>query len=120
MVFNVVFRNVDDHLKNHSFIYNKETNSWNSGSAYDLTYALNPLFTFKTTSRALSINGKRTEITLKDLLTIAEEFLIKNPKGIIEDVQRLIPRRRNIAQELEILEKINIVIQNQIRITLTN
>src|SRR5690606_16785799 len=73
MVFNVVFRNVDDHLKNHSFIYNKESDSWNLGPAYDLTYALNPLFTFKTTSRALSINGKRTDITLKDVLNIAEE-----------------------------------------------
>ena len=32
MVFNVVFRNVDDHLKNHSFIYNKEENKWNLGT----------------------------------------------------------------------------------------
>src|SRR5690606_506783 len=92
MVFNVVFKNIDDHLKNHSFIYNKEENKWNLGPAYDLTYALNPLFTFKTTSRALSINGKRTEITLKDLLIIAEEFVIKNPKGIIEEIQALMPR----------------------------
>ncbi len=106
MVFNVVFRNVDDHLKNHSFIYNKEKNKWNLGPAYDLTYALNPLFTFKTTSRALSINGKRTDITLKDLLAIAEEFVIKNPRGIIEDVQALIPRWMEVASQLEIPEKI--------------
>ena len=111
MVFNVVFRNVDDHLKNHSFIYNKEENKWNLGPAYDLTYALNPLFTFKTTSRALSINGKRTEITIKDLLTIAEEFVIKNPKGIIEDVQELRSRWMEIGGGLKvpsiILHKIN-------------
>ena len=106
MVFNVVFRNVDDHLKNHSFIYNKESDSWNLGPAYDLTYALNPLFTFKTTSRALSINAKRTEITLKDLLTIAEEFAIKNPKGIINDVQALIPRWIEISSQLDIPKKI--------------
>jgi serine/threonine-protein kinase HipA len=106
MVFNVVFRNVDDHLKNHSFIYNKESDSWNLAPTYDLTYALNPLFTFKTTSRALSINGKRTEITLKDLLTIAEEFAIKNPKGIVEEVLGLIPKWINVAEGLEIPEKI--------------
>ena len=115
MVFNIVFRNVDDHLKNHSFIYNKEENKWNLGPAYDLTYALNPLFTFKTTSRALSINGKRTEITIKDLLTIAEEFVIKNPKGIIEDVQALIPRWMEVALELEIPENIIKVIQKEIK-----
>ncbi|WPY97804.1 type II toxin-antitoxin system HipA family toxin [Christiangramia sp. OXR-203] len=106
MVFNLVFRNVDDHLKNHSFIYDKENNNWNLAPAYDLTYALNPLITFKTTSRALSINGKRTEITLKDVLSIAEEFSIKNPKGIIEEIQALIPSWMEIAGELEISEKI--------------
>lgn len=102
MVFNVVFRNVDDHLKNHSFIYNKESNRWNLAPAYDLTYALNPLITFKTTSRALSINGKRTEITMKDILIIAEEFAIKNPKGIVAEVQALVPRWMEIAGDLEV------------------
>jgi serine/threonine-protein kinase HipA len=112
MVFNVVFRNVDDHLKNHSFIYNKETDSWNLAPAYDITYALNPLITFKTTSRALSINGKRTNIAIKDLLSIAEDFSIKNPKGIIEDIHMSIPRWVNIARELEIPENIIIKIHN--------
>ncbi len=115
MVFNVVFRNIDDHLKNHSFIYNKEENKWNLGPAYDLTYALNPLFTFKTTSRALSINGKRTGITLKDLLIIAEEFVIKNPKGIIEEIQALKPRWMEVAMELEIPENIIKSIQKEIK-----
>jgi serine/threonine-protein kinase HipA len=102
MVFNLVFKNVDDHLKNHSFIYNKKNNRWSLAPAYDLTYALNPLLTFKTTSRALSINGKRTEILLKDVLTIAEEFAIKNPKGIIEEVQSVIPKWKRFSNELNI------------------
>lgn len=106
MVFNLIFKNVDDHLKNHSFIYNRQTNSWNLSPAYDITYALNPLFTFKATSRALSINGKRTKINLKDLITIAEAFAIKKPKGIIESVQQLIPRWVVIANELSIPKKI--------------
>lgn len=106
MVFNIVFKNVDDHLKNHSFIYNKEENKWNLSPAYDLTYALNPLFTFKNITRALSVNGKRTEITINDFLTIAEEFAIKNPKGVIEDVQRLIPRWKEIASQVEIPKNI--------------
>ncbi|MCK0156341.1 type II toxin-antitoxin system HipA family toxin [Cellulophaga sp. F20128] len=115
MVFNLVFRNVDDHLKNHSFMYNKESNSWNLAPAYDLTFALNPLITFKTISRALSINGKRTSVTMKDVLTIAEEFSIKNPKGIIGDVQALIPRWSAIASELEIPRNIIKAIQKEIK-----
>ena len=106
MIFNLVFKNVDDHLKNHSFIYSKENNSWNLSPAYDLTYALNPLFTFKSTSRALSINGKRIEITVKDVLTVAEAFSIKNPKGIIKDVKNMTNRWPEISKKLEIPEKI--------------
>jgi len=112
MVFNLIFKNVDDHLKNHSFIYDNDNDRWNLGPAYDLTYALNPLFTFKSTSRALSINGKRTEIQLKDVLTIAEEFAIKNPKGIIDDVQKLIARWMEIASDLEVPQKIKESINN--------
>lgn len=114
MIFNVVFRNVDDHLKNHSFIYKKEHDGWGLGPAYDLTYALNPLLTFKTTSRALSINGKRTEIVLKDIMTVAEEFAIKNPKGIIEEMQGLTSRWIAIANELEIPQNIRTRIENDL------
>ena len=106
MVFNIIFRNVDDHLKNHSFIYNKSTNSWLLGPAYDLTYALNPLIQFKATSRALSINGKRSEIRQRDILTIAKKFTIKNPKRIIEEIQGLVPRWSIIAHKQEVSEKI--------------
>lgn len=111
MVFNLIFKNIDDHLKNHSFTYDKSINKWNLSPAYDLTYALNPMLTFKSISRALSINGKRSEITLKDVLTIAEEFAIKNPKGIIQEVESLIPRWVEIAKAQEIptpiIEKIH-------------
>lgn len=97
---------MDDHLKNFSFIYDKENNNWNLAPAYDLTYALNLLITFKTTSRALSINAKRTEISRKDLLSVAEEYAIKNPKGIIAEVTALIPKWLEIASKLGIPEKI--------------
>ena len=115
MIFNLVFRNVDDHLKNHSFMYNKETNSWSLGPAYDLTYALNPLITFKTVSRALSINGKRTAITMKDVLMIADTFSIKNPKGVIKDIQELVPRWVAIATDLDIPEQVIKSIQKEIK-----
>jgi serine/threonine-protein kinase HipA len=39
------------------------------------------------TSRALSINGLRVDITLEDVLTIAETFTIKNPKKVIQEIQ---------------------------------
>lgn len=87
MVFNIVYGNVDDHLKNHSFIYDRYTDSWQLSPAYDITFALNPLVNFTKPQRALSINGKRSNITMDDVLTIADEFTIKNPTGIIKEIQ---------------------------------
>lgn len=113
MVFNLVFQNTDDHLKNHSFIYNKSTNSWNLGPAYDITYPLNINANYLKTSRALSINNKRTEITLEDVMTVAESFTIKNPKGIIKDVQNAIEIWDKITQELGIPDKVRAGIKSE-------
>lgn len=106
MVFNLVFANIDDHLKNHSFIYNKETGAWGLAPAYDLTYPLNINFNYNNISRALSINDKRADISLEDIMTIAETYAIKNPKGIIKDIQNVIESWEHITNELEIPEKV--------------
>ena len=87
MVFNVLYGNVDDHLKNHSFIYNSQDDSWQLSPAYDITYALNPLTNIKKSQRAMSINGKRSDVSAKDLYKIADDFTIKNPTGVIKRVQ---------------------------------
>ena len=87
MVFNLIFSNSDDHLKNHSFIYDEATDRWDLSPAYDLTYSLNPLLNYTKTSRALSINGKRVDIQLEDVLTIAETLTIKNARNVIREIQ---------------------------------
>ncbi len=87
MVFNVLYGNIDDHLKNHAFIYSRETDSWDLSPAYDVTFALNPLINFKNPRRALSINGKRANISIKDIKKLADDFTIKNPLGIVKDIQ---------------------------------
>jgi len=87
MVFNVIYGNTDDHLKNHSFIYNQKHSTWQLSPAYDITFALNPLIDFKNTKRALSINGKRSNITLNDVKKVADDFTIKNPEGIARHIQ---------------------------------
>ncbi|MEM9820817.1 MAG: HipA domain-containing protein, partial [Bacteroidota bacterium] len=113
MVFNLVFSNIDDHLKNHSFIYNDATDQWNLAPAYDLTYPLDPRMNFTRMSRALSINNKRTDITLKDLLTLADEYTVKNPKGIISEVQGAIPYWSKSAMALGLPLKIVETIKKQ-------
>lgn len=87
MVFNVIYGNIDDHLKNHSFIYDKQEDTWQLSPAYDITFALNPLLNFTNTQRALSINGKRINIGIKDICKLADDFTIKNPEGIVRNIQ---------------------------------
>ena len=107
MVFNVVFRNTDDHLKNHSFIYNREKERWTLSPAYDVTYALNPLVDFKKAPRTLSINEKRTNITLADVLKVADDFTINNPKGIIKLVQAQKPYLKDLLKQHDISKKVS-------------
>ena len=106
MVFNVIFSNTDDHLKNHSFVYDEEQDKWHIAPAYDLTYSLNPLMNYTRTSRALSINGKRADLLLEDVLTVADSFTIKNPKKVIQEVQEGLGYWYNQATELKIPSKI--------------
>jgi serine/threonine-protein kinase HipA len=101
MVFNIVFFNADDHLKNHSFIYDEKADRWNLSPAYDLTYSLNPLMNYTKTSRALSVNGKRVDIELKDVLTIAETYTIKNARNVVKEIQDSISIWNEKAQELD-------------------
>ena len=89
-------------MKNHSFVYNEIEDKWNISPAYDLTYSLNPLMNYTRTSRALSVNGKRVDLSIKDVLMIAETFTIKNSKNVILEIQGAIDFWNIRANELEI------------------
>ncbi|MGV0756793.1 type II toxin-antitoxin system HipA family toxin [Empedobacter brevis] len=106
MIFNLVFSNIDDHLKNFSYIYDTEKDRWNLAPAYDLTYPLDALKNYLRTSRAMSINGKRTEINRADLLKIADLFTIKDANRIINEVVQSTNQFRILCQEQNIPEKV--------------
>jgi serine/threonine-protein kinase HipA len=75
MVFNVMARNQDDHVKNIAFLMNKK-GEWRLSPAYDMTYAYNP--DGKWTSRhQMTINSKDRNFTLHDLLACAKRMKIK-------------------------------------------
>jgi serine/threonine-protein kinase HipA len=114
MVFNVLFVNNDDHLKNHTFIYDRHTDTWALAPAYDLTFSLNPMLHFTRYSRALSINGKRTELSLADLLYIADRYAIKNAKGVIHELNEAIPTWERYATDLGIPRNIIVNIRKHL------
>jgi serine/threonine-protein kinase HipA len=111
MVFNLVFANHDDHLKNHSFMYDETQDRWELAPAYDLTYSLNPELNIKTASRALSINGKRTGIDSADLAAIAEKYTIKHHKRTLGEIREAVDFWRKTAKEYQIPSSIIAAIQ---------
>ena len=69
MVFNVVARNQDDHVKNIAFLMNRD-GQWRLSPGFDLTYAFNPSGPW-TAQHQMSISGKRDNFKLDDLRAIA-------------------------------------------------
>lgn len=86
MVFNFAFHNIDDHLKNHSFIYNEKLDKWNLTPAYDVNYSLDALNKWVGAQHSLSLNKKRINITKKDLIELGEKYSVYNPEKIIKEV----------------------------------
>lgn len=97
MVFNVLAKNCDDHTKNFSFIL-KQNEKWALAPAYDICFAYNPK-SFWVSQHALSLNGKRKDFTLNDLLIIAKSMNIKKAKTIINEVQLQVLRWEDYANK---------------------
>jgi|SRR5690554_2723161 len=106
MVFNLVFANIDDHLKNFSFIYDDEKDKWNLTPAYDLTYPLDALMNYTRVSRAMAINNKRADINRQDVLDLAERYSIKNAKGIINEVVEATEHFKKLCDEQNLPDKV--------------
>lgn len=96
MVFNVLARNQDDHTKNISFLMDQK-GTWRLSPAYDITYAFNPGNKW-IARHQLAMNGKRENITLNDLLSVAKQMNIKKPKDIINKTKFVLENWLNYAQ----------------------
>jgi serine/threonine-protein kinase HipA len=98
LVFNVIARNQDDHTKNTSFLL-PPGERWKLSPAYDITYSYNPDTGRNTHKHQMSINGKRSDINRKDLITVANSILIKRPNRIIDHVLESVSEWERLAQE---------------------
>jgi len=113
MVFNVMARNQDDHVKNISFLMNK-LGEWTLSPAYDITYSFNP--EGKWTSRhQMTINSKDHDFTMDDMLKSAEKMKIKpeEAKTMINDVRESLLKWDKFADQASLSEKEKVFIKNQ-------
>lgn len=104
MVFNVIARNCDDHTKNFSFRLKKDS-EWELTPAYDICHAYQPGHAW-VSQHILSINGKRTDITKKDLLTIADATRIRKAPEIIEQINEVVRNWTTYANLVEVHPKL--------------
>lgn len=90
MVFNVLAINQDDHVKNISFLMDRE-GKWSLSPAYDLTFSYNPNNKWLR-QHQMSINNKLDNITIDDLLEAGNNMEIKKSicLNIIEEVRKVV------------------------------
>jgi serine/threonine-protein kinase HipA len=86
MVFNIVGRNQEDHVKNISFLMDRH-GDWSLAPAYDVMYAYNPAGRW-TSRHQMTVAGKRDGFTLADLEACARAAsLLKTlPRRILIEV----------------------------------
>jgi serine/threonine-protein kinase HipA len=92
MLFNVVARNQDDHVKNIAFLMRPQ-GEWSLAPAFDLTYAYNPDGQW-TSAHQMTINGKRDGFTREDFRTCAATVGLKRGRAetILDEVRAAVLR----------------------------
>ncbi len=105
MVFNIIARNQDDHVKNIAFLMDKSGN-WSLSPAYDMTYSYNPSGAW-TASHQMTLNGKRDHFILDDFRACAKTASMKRgrEKIIIEEVKQVVSRWKEYSDDAGVESK---------------
>ncbi len=112
MVFNILARNCDDHTKNFSFLLKKD-GAWELAPAYDLCHAYKPEHRW-VSQHALSVNGKRTNITKEDLLYIGKSIKNKKAAATIEEINNIVSQWKKFANAVHVSTKLRDAIESTI------
>lgn len=105
MVFNCIAVNQDDHVKNISFIMDRN-GKWQLSPAYDITFSYNPTNKWLR-AHQMTVNGKITGIDKADLIEAGSGMGIKSKrcKDIISEIQTTVNNFRSFADQVGIQEK---------------
>jgi serine/threonine-protein kinase HipA len=98
MVFNVLARNLDDHVKNIAFLMDRQ-GLWSLSPAFDLIYAFNPSGDW-TASHQMTLNGKRDGFSRADFEAVARSASMKRGRAatIQEEVHAAVSRWMDFAE----------------------
>lgn len=106
MVFNVVARNQDDHVKNFAFTMDR-TGEWRLSPAYDLTWSFKPGNQWLE-AHQMTINGKRDEFVAEDLFAVARVAGLKRGRDreILREVTEVVREWPAFAAEASVDERL--------------
>jgi len=104
MVFNVLARNQDDHVKNIAFLMDR-SGAWRLSPAFDITWSYNPAGEW-TSRHQMSINGKRDGFAIADLEACAKTVSINrgHVSRIFDEVREAVARWSSFADEAGVAE----------------
>lgn len=99
MLFNVVARNQDDHVKNVAFLMDR-SGVWSLSPAFDVTYAYNPAGLW-TARHQMTINGKADNFGLADFRACAQVAGLKRGRDgeILREVVAAVEKWPRYARE---------------------
>ena len=102
MMFNVVARNQDDHVKNIAFLMDK-AGAWSLSPAFDVTYAYNPAGQW-TSRHQMTINGKTDGFTAEDFKAAAQAAGLKRGRSeaILAEVTEIVKQWPRYAQTADV------------------
>ncbi len=118
MVFNVIARNQDDHVKNIAFLMDQQGN-WSLSPAFDMTYSYNPSGAW-TAQHQMSINGKRDGFTMADLRACAKSALMKRGRAdtMVDEVITAVKHWEEYARQAGVADTWREQIQSNLRLSL--
>ncbi len=105
MIFNVLAVNQDDHVKNISFLMDRN-GIWTLSPAYDVTFACDSGNKWLL-AHQMTINGEKSNILINDMIVCGQNMDIKTfkCKRIIEEAKGAVKEWQTIAHSVEIREK---------------
>ncbi|MSO62697.1 MAG: type II toxin-antitoxin system HipA family toxin [Acidobacteria bacterium] len=102
MLFNIVARNQDDHVKNIAFLMDRE-GQWSLAPAFDITYSYNPSGDW-TATHQMTVNGKRDGFVMADVRAVAKSAGLKRGRAeaLYEEVRAAVVGWRDFAAKAKL------------------
>jgi len=113
MVFNIVGRNQDDHVKNISFLLDSMTGEWRLAPAYDLNFAAGAGYTAR---HQMTLGGQTGEFTRELLLETGEKFSIKHPGAVIDETVQAFAGWGALAAQHGVLPERIVEVEKRLRL----